>query len=99
MILAIRGGDRGLRLGVAAHFHEPEALAAARVTVADDLRALHAAVCGEDLLQRRAIDIVAQISDIQLTAHKILLIEIGRLTCGFTFLVSAEKRPKSGPGR
>src|SRR5205823_13634084 len=73
VVLAVLGGDRGLRLGVAAHFHESEALAATGVTVGDDLRALHGAVLGEELLQRRAIDVVAHVSDIQLLAHDLLL--------------------------
>jgi cell wall-associated NlpC family hydrolase len=52
IILAIESGDRGLRLGVAPHFHEAEALAAAGIPVIDDFRALHGAMCREQLLER-----------------------------------------------
>src|SRR5687767_11828785 len=63
--LAVERRDGRLGLRVAAHLDEPEALAAARVAVRDDLRAGHGAVTGEHLLELRAIDVVAQISDIQ----------------------------------
>src|SRR5437667_11932806 len=35
VVLAVLGSDRRFRLDLAAHFHEPEALAATRITIAD----------------------------------------------------------------
>ena len=39
-LLVVQGVDRGLRLGVRAHFDETESLASTRVPVGDHLRAL-----------------------------------------------------------
>src|SRR5208337_3832026 len=46
VVLAVEPGDGGLRLAVAAHLDETEALAPAGVPVADDLRAAHGSVRG-----------------------------------------------------
>src|SRR4051794_3243278 len=62
--LAVEGGDGGLRLGVAAHLDEAEALAAAGVAVLDDFRALDGAVLREQLLEVRAGGVVAEIADV-----------------------------------
>ena len=64
MLLPVQGGDRGLRLGVAAHLHEPEALAAAGVAVLDDFRALHGTVRGAQLLELRARHVVTEIPNV-----------------------------------
>jgi len=61
---AAEGGDSRVGLGVAGHFDEAETFASAGLTVADDLRRLHLAVCAEQLLKLRGFDFVAQITDI-----------------------------------
>jgi hypothetical protein len=48
--LAVQSGDGGFGLIIAAHLHEAEAFAAARLAVVDDLGAGHRAVLGEQLL-------------------------------------------------
>jgi hypothetical protein len=73
MFLAVERRDGCLGFIVAAHFDESETLATAGVPIGDDLGALDSPVSGKQLFQRRAIDIVAQISDIQLLAHLISL--------------------------
>ena len=69
VLLAVHGGDRGLGLVVARHFDEPEALAAARVAVVDDLGAGDLAVLAEQLFEVRAGDAVAQIPHVKLLTH------------------------------
>src|SRR5690606_14628201 len=61
--------DGGLRLGIAAHLHEAEALAAPRLAIRDDLGALDGAVLREQLLQVRAVHAVREIPDVQFLAH------------------------------
>src|SRR5438105_2271519 len=51
-LFAVHRGDGGLRLLVAAHLDEAEALGPARVAVHDDLRRLDRAVRREHLFQR-----------------------------------------------
>ncbi len=100
MILAVESGDGRLGFGLGTHLHKPETLGAAGIAVGDNLGAGDGSVRRKLRLEIGAGHVIAQISDIQLTAHKNSpLTKIGRLTCRFTFLVSAEKRPKSGPGR
>ena len=69
MVLVIEALDGRLCLGLIAHLHEAEALAAARVAVLDDLRALNLSECGEQNLQVGAADLIRQVPDIQLLAH------------------------------
>jgi hypothetical protein len=52
------------------HFDKPKTLAAAGISIINDLRAIHDSVCGEQLLQFRAVHFVAQISDVEFFAHK-----------------------------
>src|SRR5688572_17157590 len=80
VLLAVERGDRRLRLFVRTHLHEPEAFAPAGVAVADHLSAAHRAVLREQLLQLRAVHVVAQVSDVQPPAHQVLLYcALGRL--------------------
>jgi len=69
VFLTVECGDTGLCLGIAAHLDKSKTLAAAGFPVCDDLSALNSAMCAEQFLQCRAIDILAQISNIQLLAH------------------------------
>src|SRR4051794_29467173 len=57
-LLAIEGGDDGLRLFIGRHLDEAEALAAAAVAIGDDFRALHGAVRAAELLEIRAGGVV-----------------------------------------
>jgi hypothetical protein len=69
VLLTIEGRNRRLGFVIRAHLDEAEALAAAGVTVVDDLRGDHSPVLTKQLLQFRAIHLVAQISNIQLLTH------------------------------
>src|SRR5437588_7512714 len=69
VLLAVEGGDGRLRLVIVGHLDEPESLAAAGVAVVDDLSREHLAVLAEQLFQFRAIDVVAQVSHVQLLSH------------------------------
>src|SRR4051794_10204131 len=69
VVLVVEALDGRLGLGLAAHLHEAEALAAARVTVLDDLRALDVPECGEQLLQVGTADLIGQVPDIQFLTH------------------------------
>ena len=69
MLLAIQGGDGRLGLVVVGHLDEAEALAAAGVPVVDDLGGNDLPVLTKQLFQLRAIDLVAQVPDIQLFRH------------------------------
>jgi hypothetical protein len=60
VVLVVKALDGRLGLGLAAHLHEAEALAAARVAVLDDLRALNVPECGEQLLQVGTADLEAR---------------------------------------
>src|SRR5579884_251562 len=68
-IFAVEGGNGGLRLLVAAHFDESEALGSTRVPVHDDLGRLHIPVRLEQLLQITVVYAVGQIAHVQLFAH------------------------------
>ena len=69
MLLAVQGRDRRIGFLVVRHLDEPEALAPAGVAVVDDLGGQDLPVCAEQLLQLRAIDRVAQVTDVQLLSH------------------------------
>jgi hypothetical protein len=69
MLLAVERGNRRVRFGVAGHLDEAKALAATGVAVIDDLRRHHLAVLAKQLFQLRAIDVIAQIPDVQLLTH------------------------------
>src|SRR4051812_10162213 len=64
VLLPVEGRDRRLRLRVAAHLDEPEALAPAGVPVLNDLGAGHRAVLGAQLLQVGVGDVVAEVPDV-----------------------------------
>ncbi|HEY1683207.1 MAG TPA: hypothetical protein VGG19_00470 [Tepidisphaeraceae bacterium] len=64
VLLAIKGCNSRLGFIIARHFDEPEALAAAGVPIADDLRALYGSMRAKQSLESRAIDVVAQIPHI-----------------------------------
>jgi hypothetical protein len=74
MFLAVEGRDRCLSFIFTAHFDEPEPLASAGVPISDDLSAFDSSMRSKQLFESRAIDIVAQIPDIQLLAHFYLLL-------------------------
>src|SRR5256885_1410163 len=59
LFLAVERGDRGLRFLVRAHLHKPKALAAAGVAVCDHFSGLNLAMRTEQLLELRAVDVVA----------------------------------------
>jgi hypothetical protein len=69
VFLTVESGDTGLRLGITPHLDESETLAAAGFPIGNHFSALNSAMRSEQFLQCRAIDIVAQISNIQLLAH------------------------------
>ena len=64
MFLAVEGRDCCGSFFVAAHFNEPETLAATGFPIGDYFSALHGAVCAEEFLQSRAIHIVAHVSNV-----------------------------------
>jgi hypothetical protein len=70
VFLAVQSGDSRLGLFISAHLNEAEAFASTGLTIADDFGALHGSVLGEQLLQIRAGRAIAQITYIQLAAHK-----------------------------
>jgi hypothetical protein len=82
VLLAAQGGDRSVRLGLVRHLDEPEAAALAREAVRDHLRALDRSVLRKEIAQRVVVDIVAQVSDIDLLGHSLLLERHPR-SCGF----------------
>jgi hypothetical protein len=73
VLLAVHGGDGRLGFVVRPHLNESEPFAAPGLAVADDFSAFDGSVRREHLLQRRAIDAVAEISNVQLAAHDQLL--------------------------
>src|SRR5262245_49455590 len=54
---------------VVGHFDEGEAFASSGVSILNDLGARDGTELGEDFLQLRAVDVVAQIADIKLLTH------------------------------
>jgi hypothetical protein len=69
MLSAVQGGDGRLGLGVAGHLDESESLAPASIAVVDDLGRNNLPMSREQLFQHRAINVVAQVSDVQLLTH------------------------------
>src|SRR4051812_44954145 len=61
---AVQRGDRRLCFGVISHLDKSEALASAGVAIGDDLRTFDGAVRGEKILECRAIDFVAQVTNV-----------------------------------
>jgi hypothetical protein len=51
VLLSVEGGDRGLRLLLATHLHEPESFAAAGVPVGNDFSRLNRPVLRKQLLE------------------------------------------------
>jgi hypothetical protein len=70
VILIVEAVDRGLGLSLGVHLDEPETLAPAGVAVLNDLGALDGAELRKQLLKLRAVDLIGQITDIQLLAHR-----------------------------
>ena len=64
MLLAVQSGDRSLGFLVAGHFHEPETLAAAGVSIIDNLSGHNLAMGTKQLFEFRAIHLVAQVPNI-----------------------------------
>jgi len=64
-LLAVEGGNRRLRFRIAAHLDEAEALGAPRITVDNDLRRLHRAMCAELLFQHAVVDVVAEVAYVE----------------------------------
>jgi hypothetical protein len=64
VLLAVQSGNRRLSFLVAGHFHEPETLAAAGVSIIDNLSGHHLAMGAKQLFEFRAIHLVAQVPDI-----------------------------------
>jgi hypothetical protein len=69
MLLAIERGDGVLRFIVAGHLDKSEPFASPGFAIADHFRALDGAELGEKLLERRAIDAVTEVPDIQTLTH------------------------------
>jgi hypothetical protein len=70
MLLAVECGDRGLCFLVCSHFDETEAFGAAGVSVVDDLRRDDLTMLPKQLFLLRAIDLIAQVADVQLLTHR-----------------------------
>jgi hypothetical protein len=70
MLLPVEGCDRGLGFLIVRHLDEPKPLAASGVPVVDDLRGKNLSMRAEQLLQLGAVNLVAQVADIQLLSHR-----------------------------
>ena len=99
VILTVERGDRGLRFLIRPHLDESEALAAAGITVGNDLGGLDAAVLAEELFQVRAADVVAQVPHVKLAAHVryLLYLICGRLRIAVLLPDALGKRAYNGP--
>jgi hypothetical protein len=86
VLLTIQGVDRGLSLVVRRHLNKPEPLAAASCPVADYLGALDSSVLGQQFLQIRAADVITEVSDIQLLAHRSSPVDGNCSTRSFSFM-------------
>lgn len=64
MLLAVQSGDCRCCFSVRTHLDETKALRAAGFAILDDFGAFDSAVRGEQFLEGRAIDAVAQIPDV-----------------------------------
>jgi hypothetical protein len=69
VLLTVQGCDRRLGFLIGPHFDEPEPLGSAGVTVVDDLGGDNRAVLAKQLLELRAIDLVAQVPNVKLLTH------------------------------
>ena len=69
VLFAVDSADRGLRLGVARHLDETEALAAAGVAIVDHFGTLDRAVLGEQLIEVAARRVKTQVATIQFLSH------------------------------
>jgi hypothetical protein len=69
VLLAVQGCDRRLGFLIGSHFDEPEPLGSAGVSVVDDLGRDNRAVLAKQLLELRAIDLVAQVPNVKLLTH------------------------------
>ena len=96
MFLAVECGDCRLGFFIRAHLNKAETLASASLPIADHLGALNGSVLGEQLLQIRAGRAIAQITNIQLAAHKKSPVD-GPITRFFTFRVNYERGRPLGP--
>src|SRR5205085_8173066 len=67
--LAVHAADGCLRLGVAAHFDEPEALGAAGLAFHHDLGARDLAELAEGLFEIAVTHLVRQVAYVQFVAH------------------------------
>src|SRR5262249_49414050 len=63
-LLAVEGGDGGLRLLLAAHFDEAEPLGLLGGAIRDHFGRTHGAVRREQLLQLTVADAIAQVTDV-----------------------------------
>jgi hypothetical protein len=70
VLLAVEGRDRSLGFFVAGHLDETESLASPGRPVSDHFRALDRSVLRQHFLQIRTADIIAEVPDIQLLAHR-----------------------------
>jgi hypothetical protein len=73
VLLTVQGSDSCFGFVIAGHFDESKALAATCFAVVDDLCGHDLAVGSEQLFQFRAVDVVAQVTNIQLLTHCDLL--------------------------
>jgi hypothetical protein len=69
VLLAVQGRDGGLGFFIGSHLDETESLAAPGVAIVDDLRRDDRAVRTKQLFQLGAIDLIAQVADVQLLTH------------------------------
>jgi hypothetical protein len=69
VVLTVQRCDRRLRFFVSSHFDETETLASTGVAIINDLRRDDLAVLAKQLFQLRAIDLIAQVADVQLLTH------------------------------
>jgi hypothetical protein len=69
MFLAVESGHRSGRLIITAHLDEAEAFASTGVAIVDDLGGYHRAVLTKQLLEFRAVDLIAQVPDVKLLTH------------------------------
>jgi hypothetical protein len=69
VLLAVEGRDSRLGFGVAVHFDKTKPLAAAGVTIIDDLGRHDLAMGAEQLLEFGAVHAIAEVSNVQLLTH------------------------------
>jgi len=69
VLLPIEGCNRGFRLIIVRHFDEPKTLAPTGIPIIDHLGRQDLPVRPKQLLEFRAIHLVAQVPDVQLLSH------------------------------